>query len=51
MDANRYELGGLKMLCESGLCTTINSNNVAERLVLSEQMQVDQLKEVSRARG
>mgnify|MGYP001391827995 CR=1 FL=1 len=45
MGANRYELGGLKLLCEAKLCEGLTVENVATRLVLGEQAEADQLKE------
>jgi len=45
MGANRYELAGLKQLCEAKLCTSLTGENAAARLVLAEQMEADQLKE------
>ena len=45
MAANRYECGGLKLLCEAKLCEGLAVENVATRLVLSEQAEADQLKE------
>ena len=45
MGANRYELGGLKLLMETKLCEGLSIENVATRLVLGEQAEADQLKE------
>ena len=45
MGANRYELGGLKLLMETKLCEGLSVENVATRLVLGEQAEADQLKE------
>ena len=45
MAANRYECGGLKLLCEAKLCEGLAVENVATRLVLSEQAEADPLKE------
>ena len=43
--ANRYECGGLKLLCEAKLCEGLAVENVAKRLVASEQAEADELKE------
>ena len=45
MGANRYELGGLKLLVEAKLGEGLTTDNVATRLVLGEQAEADQLKE------
>ena len=45
MAANRYECGGLKLLCEAKLCEGLSVENVATRLVLAEQAEADELKE------
>jgi len=46
MVANRYECDGLKLLCEAKLCEGLTVENAATRLVLSEQAEADELKEV-----
>ena len=48
MAANRYECGGLKLLCEAKLCEGLAVENAATRLVLAEQAEADELKEVCR---
>jgi speckle-type POZ protein len=45
MAANRYECGGLKLLCEAKLCEGLTVENASTRLVLGEQAEADQLKE------
>ena len=44
MAANRYECGGLKLLCEASLCENLTVDNVAARLVLGEQTEAGALK-------
>ena len=44
MSANLYECIGLKQLCESKLCEHFTAENVAPRLVLSEQVDAGILK-------
>ena len=46
MAANRYACGGLKLLCEAKLCEGLAVENAATRLVLAEQAEADELKEV-----